>query len=57
MTKEIKKESDLLVSIAEKEIRFFVNHLNQPWCCIPFCFIGYISSIIQKIPYFVTANF
>jgi hypothetical protein len=31
MTKEIKKESDLLVSIAEKKIRFFlVNHLNQP---------------------------
>jgi hypothetical protein len=30
MTKEIKKESDLLVSIAEKEIPFFfVNHLNQ----------------------------
>jgi hypothetical protein len=31
MTKEIKKESDLLVGIAEKEIPFFfVNRLNQP---------------------------
>jgi hypothetical protein len=31
MTREIKHESDLLVSIAEKEIPFFfINHLNQP---------------------------
>src|ERR1700758_3581881 len=31
MTKGIKQDSDLLVSIAEKKIQFFfVNHLNQP---------------------------